>query len=254
MQEVSLACVCPAKDDLIGRNFRHNVVVLSDEIYRDLTTASAPPSTMAKHLPELTIVSNGMSKSFGAGGWRLGHMAVPEQLRHVLEAAAVVASSTFSAVASPIQHAALAAYRTVDEPAISQYLLDSARVLRPLGKRLVSSLSAAGVSVHEPDGAFYLFPKFEAYRHKLASRGILTAADLTNAALTDTGVAALPGCAFGCAEEQLVARLCFVDFAGAEALEVAHRKGQDLDESDLQRVAPRVLQGIEQLVGWLERM
>jgi len=66
--------------------------------------------SIAKYYPEGTIISSRLSKWCGAGGWRLGTFTFPKELHWLLDAMAVVASETFTATSTPIQHAAVKAF------------------------------------------------------------------------------------------------------------------------------------------------
>src|SRR5690606_8700719 len=72
---------------------RYRVVLLSDEIYGELHFSGAHHSIAALY-PEGTIVSSGLSKWCGAGGWRLGTFMFPKAMRWLLEAMSAVASET----------------------------------------------------------------------------------------------------------------------------------------------------------------
>lgn len=69
-----------------------------------------PHSSLAHFYPEGTIVTGGLSKSFAAGGYRLGVMPLPRELKIILNALKSVSSETFSSLSVPIQYAALEAY------------------------------------------------------------------------------------------------------------------------------------------------
>ena len=64
-------------------------------------------TVVARFYPEGTIISSGLSKWAGAGGWRLGTFLFPPELRWLLDGMAVVASETFTATSAPIQYAAV---------------------------------------------------------------------------------------------------------------------------------------------------
>src|SRR5262245_3384368 len=135
----------------------HDLLILSDEIYGELHHAGGHRS-MAGYAPERTIISAGLSKWCGAGGWRLGTFCFPRPLRALLESMANVASETFTSVSAPIQYAAVTAFQQSEE--IAAYLRDSRRILRALGLTVSRRLQQAGVDVDVPEGAFYVFPDF----------------------------------------------------------------------------------------------
>lgn len=136
---------------------------------------------------------------------------------------------------------------------LARYLWYSRRILAALGQWIVERLEAAGVSVHHPDGAFYLFPDFSPLREVLAPRGITTSAELCERLLDETGVAILPGSDFGRPPEELTARLAYVDFDGTRALAAAEGLPRDVpfDASFLETRCAAVLEAITRITGWL---
>jgi aspartate aminotransferase len=228
----------------------HKVVLLSDEIYGELHHKGQHVS-IARFYPEGTIVSGGLSKWCGAGGWRLGTFSFPKELRWLLDAMAVVASETFTSTSAPIQYAAIRAYLGGD--AIGSYLHHCRRILGTLGRHCTRTLVEAGVEVTRPQGAFYLFLDFRARAAELEARGIGTSGELCRNLLEDTGVALLPGCDFGRPAEELTARLSYVDFDGAGALAAAGRlaREQPLNGDFLGSHCPRVLEGARRIGDWV---
>lgn len=228
----------------------HRVVLLSDEIYAELHHKGQHVS-IARFYPEGTIVSGGLSKWCGAGGWRLGVFSFPSELGWLLDAMAAVASETFTSTSAPIQYAAITAYRGGDE--IEHYLQLSRRILGVLGRHCAKKLADARVEVTTPKGAFYLFLDFAAHAESLKERGVETSKDLCRRLLEDTGVALLPGCDFGRPEEELTARLSYVDFDGAQALAAAEHHPQDhpLNSDFLGAYCPRVLEGMTRIGEWV---
>lgn len=194
---------------------KYQLILLSDEIYGQLNHKGEHIS-VARYYPEGTIISSGLSKWCGAGGWRLGTFTFPDELAWLLEALAVAASETYTSVSAPIQYAAVTAFKGSTE--IERYLWHSRRILARLGQECHQLLHAAGVRVHPPEGGFYLFLDFENFREKLKQKGIKNAGELCDKMLTDTGVAMLPGTAFGRENNELTARIAYVDFDGALAL------------------------------------
>ena len=235
----------------IARVARANrVVLLSDEIYGELHYKGQHVS-LARYYPEGTIVSGGLSKWCGAGGWRLGTFLFPRNLRWLLDAMAAAASETYTATSAPIQYAAVRAFQGGLE--IQRYLRDSRRVLSALGRTCARRLQQAGVRVESPRGAFYLFLDAGSFADLLRERGIVTGHEMCERLLEDTGVAILPGSAFGRPEEELTARLAFVDFDGAKALAGVEALAQDegLDMGFLQTHCPQVLEAVDRIGAWL---
>ena len=216
------------------------LIVLSDEIYGELHHRGEHAS-IAAIWPEGTVVSGGLSKWCGAGGWRLGTLVFGPSLGWLAEATAVVASETFSATSAPIQHAAVAAYD--GHPEIAAYLARSRAIVGALARWAVGRLRRAGCFCPEPEGAFYLMCD-------LGGDGAQTAAELCEQLLVQQGVAALPGSDFGLPAQEPVVRFALVDFDGAAALSAAATA--PVDEAFLRTYCPNVVEGIERVAEWAE--
>jgi aspartate aminotransferase len=228
----------------------YGVILLSDEIYGELHHEGTHVS-IAHFYPEGTIISGGMSKWCGAGGWRLGTFTFPPGLRWLLEAMANVASETFTSTSAPIQYAAVRAFRGGSQ--IEQYLVQSRRILRALGQLAAERMCAAGIEVHPPQGAFYLFPDFGPAAARLAERGIRTSQELCERLLQETGVAILPGSDFGRPESELTARMAYVDFDGARVLAAAEQRPLDtpLDGAFLTTFCGNVVRAVDLIGEWV---
>jgi len=226
---------------------RHQVLVVSDEIYADLDH-SGRTASISHHYPEGTIVSTGLSKWCGAGGWRLGVFSFPEELEWLCAAMAVIGTETFTSVSTPIQYAAIRAFQ--GGPEIEGYVAACRRILGTLGNHCRQTLVEAGCRLPRLDGAFYLFPDLEPFRGKLAASGVAGSAALAERLLQDTGVAALPGEAFGRPAGELTLRLSYVNFDGSTAL-AAVMAGEPVDEAFIRRHCPGTLAAIDRLANWL---
>ena len=228
---------------------RFGVILLSDEIYGELHH-DARHVSIARYYPEGTIISGGLSKWCGAGGWRLGTFTFPTGLRWLQDAMVNVASETFTSTSAPIQYAAVRAFSGGSE--IEAYLHQSRQILKALGRRLVTRLEQSGINVHPPSGAFYLFPDFSPGAERLRRRGIATSSQLCEALLEDTGVAILPGSNFGRPDDELTARIACGNFDGARALAMAQLAPADkpLDEEFLRNCCSGVLRAIDLICDW----
>jgi aspartate aminotransferase len=231
---------------------KYKVVLLSDEIYGELHYKGQHVS-IARYYPEGTIISSGLSKWCGAGGWRLGTFTFPKSMHWLRDAMAVVASETYTSTAAPIQHAAVRAFQGGIE--IERYLWQSRRILKLIGKSISQTMHKTGIIVAEPKGAFYLFPDFTPFRDKLYSRGITNSRDLCRRLLEDTGVAFLPGSVFGRPKDELTARLAFVDFDGARALAAAEQIPADkhLNGAFLDDYCTNIINGIDKVCEWVQK-
>ncbi|AUX22881.1 aminotransferase [Sorangium cellulosum] len=227
----------------------HGIIVLSDEIYGELHFEGRHAS-IARSYPEGTIISSGLSKWCGAGGWRLGTFTFPAKLRWLLDAMAIVASESFTTTSAPIQYAAVRAFEGGQE--IEDYLRRARQILAALAQAATRTLRAAGVQVEPAAGSFYLFPDFAPLAGALRARGVETSDALCARLLTDAGVALLPGSAFGRPPQELTARIALVDFDGARAMAglAAARDGEPLGDDFLRTYCFTVMDAIERLCAW----
>lgn len=236
--------------ELAGIARRFEAIVLSDEIYGQLHHTGEHVS-IARFYPEGTIVSSGLSKWCGAGGWRLGTFSFPPELYWLLDALATVASETYTSVCAPIQYAAIRAFRGGAD--IERYLAHARRILGALGRQCAATLRQAGITVLDPAGAFYLYLDFNPLREALAERGLDGGATLCNRLLEETGVAILPGAAFARSRNELAARLAYVDFDGRRALAASEAipLHEELPADFTRKHCENVVVGVERLAEWL---
>jgi aspartate aminotransferase len=223
-----------------------NLLVLSDEIYGEIQHDGRHTS-IARFYPQGTIISAGLSKWCGAGGWRLGTFTFPAELDWLCQALRVAASETFTSVSAPIQYAAVSAFPP--GPDLQQYLQKSRSVLAALADWIVARLRDADIHCPDATGGFYIFGDATAHAESLASRGINSSRSFCSALLDETGVAVLPGCDFGRPEEELTFRAAYVNFDGEAALANAHGS---LDEAFLHQHCGDVLEAFDRLCRWTQ--
>ena len=186
-----------------------DLVVISDEIYRDLVhepgrTAPSP----ARHAPERTVVTTALSKSLAAGGWRLGVARLPDGPfgRALRDSLLGVASEMWSSAPAPMQHAA--AFAFAEPPELVEHVDRSRRLHAAVTSAVADRFAAAGARVARPEAAFYVYPDFGPVRDALrADHGVRTAGDLTHLLLERYGVGVLPGSSFGDAPASLRMRV-----------------------------------------------
>ena len=221
----------------------HGVWVISDEIYALLHHRGRHVSLAALY-PERVLVTTGMSKWCGAGGWRLGALILPAGETGALRDALVgLGSEVYSCAPTPIQAAALAAYQL--DGKTWRFLQAQRKVLAAVGAEVHAAVLAAGARAHAPQGGFYLLCDFSQHAESLARRGMRSDSELCDRLLAETGMSLLPGSSFGLPNEALTARLAYVDFDGEAAL-AAQRSGRDCLP-----FAAKMLDGIAALGDWL---
>lgn len=231
----------------------YDIIILSDEIYGKLTH-SGEHISIARYYPEGTIVSSGLSKWCGAGGWRLGTFTFPESLKWLQNVMAAVASETYTSTSAPIQYAAVRAFEGGIE--IERYLAHSRRILAQLGEWAASRLQGVGARIAYPKGAFYLFPDFTPIADKFINNQIRTSTELCHRALDETGVAFLPGKDFGRPAEEFTVRIAYVDFDGARALAASEQipLDEDLGPDFIDIYCHNTKNGIDILCEWIDSL
>jgi len=242
-----------SKDELIGIAEivrEYEIIVLSDEIYGQIHHKGEHIS-IARFYPEGTIISSGISKWCGAGGWRLGTFTFPPALHWLLDAMAAVASETYTTVSAPIQYAAVTAFNS--NIRIKRYLWHVRRILSALGTACASMLRELGVMVQDPVGAFYLFPDFSPLSDTFSRRGIHTSRQLCERLLDEAGVAILPGEVFGRDPAELTARIAYVNFDGAKALAASENIPLDetLPHRFIENYCHATMAAMEKLSSWV---
>ena len=233
--------VCDKLNEISEIAKKYNIIILSDEIYSELTFSKNYKS-ISSYCPEKTIISTGISKWCGAGGWRLGYFIVPDELDNIKETINVLASETFSAVSAPIQYAAIKAY----ENDHSKYIEKSINILNSVGKYVYSNLKSNKVLINKPQGGFYLMPEFLNSKFK-------TSSEMCENILNETGVALLPGSDFGFNSDKMLARLSFTDFDGQEFMNNISEK-HNIDHDIISKLAPKVVEGVNKLKNWSETL
>ena len=185
---------------------RHNLLVLSDEIYASLTYGEEPHTAFSAlpGMKERTILVNGFSKSHSMTGWRMGYAAGPREIISLmtkLHQFAIMSAPTMS------QYAAIEAMKNGDDDIA--YMREQYDMRRRL---IVDGLNNIGLKCFEPEGAFYVFPSVK-------STG-LTSQEFCERLIYSKQVAVVPGDAFGdCGEGFVRISYCYSTKHIIEALE-----------------------------------
>ena len=164
-----------------------NVLVLSDEIYSELTYGLDRHVSIASlpGMAERTIVVNGFSKSYAMTGWRLGYAAGPAPLVKVMTK---IHQSCIMSAPTTSQYAAITALRQCDDQI--EMMRDEYNRRR---RYVVKALNEMSLTCFEPRGAFYVFPSIQISG--------LTSSEFCEQLLREKEVAIIPGSAFGASGE-----------------------------------------------------
>lgn len=170
------------------------LVIVSDEIYRDLVHDPAQPFlSPAEVLPGRTIVLTGLSKSLALGGWRIGAARFPTGSwgNGIRDRVAGYASEVWSTLAGPMQE--VAAYAFAEPPELREHLAASARLHGTVARAVHAIVVGSGAKCRAPQAGFYLYPDYEPLRERLAAHGV-TDSELLQCRLLDrAGIAVLAG-------------------------------------------------------------
>jgi len=190
---------------------KHNLWVVSDEVYGSLYYEEKPTSAAAvEDAKERTLLVNSLSKSYAMTGWRVGFLAGPE---HVIENALKAGQNSITCVAPFIQKAAAFA---LTDPAIQEVTANMRAAYgrrRELVIRLSHQLESDKVKVTPPQGAFYFFLDLRALN--------MSSVEMCEKILDEAGVGLVPGSAFGIQGEGFL-RMTIA--ASDEDVEVGFRK------------------------------
>lgn len=162
---------------------KHNIMVLSDEIYSELTYGGIPHISIASidGMRERTIVVNGFSKSYAMTGWRLGYALGPHQ---IIDAMTKLHQFAIMSAPTTAQYAAIEALKNGDTD------IDKMREQYDMRRRfIVEGFRNMGLDCFEPEGAFYIFPCIK-------NTG-LTSDEFCTQLIKSYQVAVVPGTAFG---------------------------------------------------------
>lgn len=169
---------------------KHDILIVSDEIYEKLVYGGSRHVSIATISPELkaqTVIINGVSKSHSMTGWRIGYAAGNGE---IIKAMTNLASHSTSNPATPSQFAALAAY-SGDQRTVEEMRQAFEARLNAVFNRLIE---IDGVTCIKPQGAFYLFPNV---KEAAKLTGFQTVDAFAEALLEEARVAVVPGSGFG---------------------------------------------------------
>ena len=173
-----------------------NIVVLSDEIYAELTFGGKKHVSIGslEGMKERCVIINGFSKTFSMTGWRMGYACGP---REIIEQVTKIHQYAIMSAPTTAQYAAIEALRNGDEAVQAMY--EEYDMRRRL---IVNGFNKIGLTCREPKGAFYAFPC-------IRSTG-MTSDEFCEKLLYSKKVAVVPGTAFGASGEGFVrASYCY---------------------------------------------
>ena len=236
---------------------RYKIVVLSDEIYGQLTFAGNH-QPLSKFYPLRTITTSGFSKWSSAGGWRIGYMVIPDELKELRDAIRASGTHTFTCAPAPMQHAIATALKSHAD--LDRYMNLCCFILKNVGQYFVRELTRVGVKCTPSEAGYYILPDFDVCRESLNKKGVFTGREMCHMILEEKSVALLPGSDFLRDESELTVRLCFVDFDGDvpinhylnDNVTVPTSMSVDENAAFIEKFMPRIKEGVKRLVEFVD--
>ena len=232
-----------------------NIVVISDEIYAQTTFNFSKFVSMGKIYPEGTFVTNGLSKSHAAGGYRLGYVVFPQHASDLKSQFKKILATEYTAVSTPIQHAAVAGFEI--SPDMDEYFEITRNIHRIMGEYTYNSLlEIEGVKVTKPEATFYLLVDFNAFATDLQKVKINTSQKLSESLMVHPyHTAIVGGDSLVLERTDFSARIAYVDYDGTKVYD-SYKKQKPKNHSErtefVKNNAPKMVQGIKMIAKFFE--
>ncbi len=227
-----------------------NITVISDEIYALTTYDFSKFVSMGKIYPEGTFVTNGLSKSHAAGGYRLGYVIFPQHVIDLRLQFKKILATEYTAVSTPIQYAAVAGFEISKE--IDEYFDVTRNIHQLMGEYTYHTLTAIdGVKATKPDATFYLLADFNAFATDLQNSQITTSQKLSESLIIHPyHTAIIGGDSLVLERTDFSARIAYVDYNGAQVYQkyMENKPKSNSEKTEfVKNYAPKVVAGLDML-------
>ena len=227
-----------------------NIIVLSDEIYAQTTYDFSKFVSMGKIYPEGTFVTNGLSKSHAAGGYRLGYVIFPQHANDLKLQFKKILATEYTAVSTPIQHAAVAGFEISKE--LDEYFEVTRGIHQIMGEYTHHALSEIdGIKVTRPDATFYLLADFNVFASDLQKAKIYTSQKLSESLMVHPyHTAIVGGDSLVLERTDFSARIAYVDYDGAKVYQnyLNNKPKSSVEKLEfVKNSAPKIVAGIEMI-------
>ncbi len=227
-----------------------NIAIISDEIYAQTTYDFSKFVSMGKIYPEGTFVTNGLSKSHAAGGYRLGYVIFPQHAVDLKRQFKKILATEYTAVSTPIQHAAVAGFEISKEMDI--YFDTTRKIHHIMGEYTYNALSTIeGIKLTKPDATFYLLADFNAFSTELRKANITTSQKLSESLIVHPyHTAIVGGDSLVLERTDFSARIAYVDYNGTKVLQNYLNNEPKTSSERMEFVknnAPKMVAGIEMI-------
>ena len=231
------------------------ITVISDEIYAQTTYDFSKFVSMGKIYPEGTFVTNGLSKSHAAGGYRLGYVIFPQHAVDLKTQFKKILATEYTAVSTPIQHAAVAGFEISRE--MDEYFDVTRSIHHIMSEYTYHTLSAIeGVKTTKPNATFYLLADFNSFATELQKAKIDTSQKLSESLIVHPyHTAIVGGDSLVLERTDFSARIAYVDYDGEKVYQKYLENKPKTSSEKLEFVknnAPKVVAGLEMIGRFFE--
>ena len=231
------------------------ITVISDEIYAQTTYDFSKFVSMGKIYPEGTFVTNGLSKSHAAGGYRLGYVIFPQHAVDLKTQFKKILATEYTAVSTPIQHAAVAGFEISKE--MNEYFDVTRSIHHMMSEYTYHRLSAIeGVKTTKPDATFYLLADFNLFATELQKAKIDTSQKLSEALIVHPyHTAIVGGDSLVLERTDFSARIAYVDYDGEKVYQkyIENKPKTSSEKLDfVKNNTPKVVAGLNMIERFFE--
>jgi aspartate aminotransferase len=231
------------------------ITVIADEIYAQTTYDFSKFVSMGKIYPEGTFVTNGLSKSHAAGGYRLGYVIFPQHALDLKTQFKKILATEYTAVSTPIQHAAVAGFEISRE--MDEYFDVTRSIHHMMSEYTHHRLSIIeGVKTTKPDATFYLLADFNSFSTELQKAKIDTSQKLSESLIVHPyHTAIIGGDSLVLERTDFSARIAYVDYDGEKVYQKYLENKPKTSSEKLEFVknnAPRVVAGLDTIGRFFE--
>ncbi len=234
-----------------------SITVISDEIYAQTTFDFSKFVSMGKIYPEGTFVTNGLSKSHAAGGYRLGYVIFPQHAVELKAQFKKILATEYTAVSTPIQYAAIAGFEISSE--MNEYFEITRNIHKIMGDYTYNRLSEIeGIKTTKPEATFYLLADFNAFAPELQKAKITTSQRLSESLIAHPyHTAIVGGDSLVLERTDYSARIAYVDYNGSKVYENYQNQKPKTYSDNIEFAknnAPRIVAGIDMIAKFFENL
>ncbi|MDH3677442.1 MAG: pyridoxal phosphate-dependent aminotransferase [Nitrosopumilus sp.] len=233
---------------------KHGILVISDEIYAQTTFDINKFVSMGRIYPEGTFITNGLSKSHAAGGYRLGYVIFPQHTYELRQQFKKILATEYTATSTPIQFAAIAGFHESRE--MDEYFEITRKIHQIMGEYTFQTLNKMeGVKTTKPEATFYLLANFNTYSDYFLANKISNSQKFSESLIQHPyHIALVGGDSLVLERTDFSARIAFVDYDGQRAMKnyVNNPPKTSSDKIEFVKTnAPKIVDGLAMIQRYL---